>query len=169
MDSAYRRCLGLKTRAAKGLLVSTAGPMKKSGSGRGKSECNLLRKSRSCSKRLRAIGIAARTERKGRSHVRLGADGAVLVMACVLIPPDHDGEAQRSGCAIVKQGSAAFKNLATLLTRAATSGLDLLATLTRLFAPADAGRWERRDHRQALRARHRERSVGLDGRQFAVR
>ena len=53
--------------------------------------CNLLRRSRSCSKPSRAIGIPARkesernffpnrAERKGRSHTRLGAGGATLVM-----------------------------------------------------------------------------------------
>jgi hypothetical protein len=68
-----------------------------------------------------------------------------------------------------RQGRAAFKILGTLLSRAAKSGLGLLATLAMLFAPADAGMWERRDHRPALRARHRERSVGLDGQRFAVR
>ena len=53
--------------------------------------CKLLRRSRSCAKRSRAIGIPARKEsernffpnrceRKGRSHIRPGAGGAVLVM-----------------------------------------------------------------------------------------
>jgi hypothetical protein len=128
-------------------------------------------------------------QRKGRSHIRLGPGGALLVMeghsdgtklsfldtfqditanshTLVFAWIKDDGSIRTRD---YQQGRAAFKILGTLLSRAAKSGLDLLATLAMLFAPADAGMWERRDHRPALRARHRERSVGLDGQRFAVR